>query len=167
MPVHPVLPQRPRIAALRTGSARDPIPCSRLYKTNPISRAGRKGRGPAARQPLSPPGISAPNKANPSGEARTTNDLRKRSYDEFGLPRAPAKQSQSLLGQPWPRASTVTSAPGKTHRAKQSQSAPHRPARAPVGRAGVAVAAGDDRAKQSQFPHREGKGKYCVEKELW
>jgi hypothetical protein len=49
---------------------------------------------------------------------------------------------------------------------KQTQFALYRPQEALAARAASAAAAGDKRAKQSQFRQSDVRGKYCVEKEL-
>ena len=84
----------------------------------------------------------------------------------MGTQRASSKQSQFPHGQQWPRAGMRANAAGGTHRAKQSQVVSDRPEEVLAARAPSAVDAGDSRAKQSQFPRSDVRGKYFAEKEL-
>jgi hypothetical protein len=75
---------------------------------------------------------------------------REESYDELDLPRASEKQSQFAdTDSRWTRAGEVTSgALARAHCAKQTQSAPRRPEKAPAARAAIG---GIELYKQSQF----------------
>jgi hypothetical protein len=68
-----------------------------------------------------------------------------------------AKRSQLPLEEQWARVARAANGGGRTHRAKQSQFARHRPLTAPAGRTGGTAPEGE-RAKQSQFPQSDTRG---------
>jgi hypothetical protein len=117
------LPQRHRHPRGDLGFIDGPIGA----KQSQFPYRGRNGQGPA-RSPRPPPlGQSVRNKANSSGATRRARTLWEKSYDAFDTPTASAKQSQFPHRQRWARLGKAARAAGETHRAEQSQLAPHRP----------------------------------------
>jgi hypothetical protein len=102
------------------------------------------------------------NQANSARAGRKVNALWNESYDEMNAQQTSAKQSQFPHGQQWAWAGEVARTAGGTNRAKQTQSAPHRPEDAVGGRAASASFAGDRHAKQSQFPGAGHRDEYRI-----
>jgi hypothetical protein len=133
----------------------------------------------AARPP--PPGTSTPNKANSAGAVCRASTLWKKSYGEFDMERALAKQSQSLdcgldtdLRRDAPCGLPPRTRAGRSCKTNPiclrtgrqgrgwSQSCETKPILPPNRQRGLW-----NRAKRTQFAAGVRRGKYFVVKDLW
>ena len=117
----------PRPEWTRTGRIEKAPTAANCAKRSQLPRAGRNGRGPEGSPLPAAPGRNVRNKANCPRATRRASTLCIRSYDELAAQTTLAKQSQFPRGQPWTKAGKAAGAVGRTHRAKRSQLAPHRP----------------------------------------